>query len=90
MSRPKKNPFADLDQPYKDSIAAMDEAAIRKLCSDVALAEHENRQNQAKDEDLKEKKEAVKMAAEQYTEATKMNKQRIAYAHYILESKGKI
>lgn len=41
------------------------------------------------DEDLKSALQAVKFAGEGYREATKMNKLRIAYAHFILEGRGK-
>lgn len=86
----KKNPFADLDQEYKDNIANMTEEEIRKRCAEVALNEHENREAKKQDMDLKEKLEAAKFAGAQYAEATKLNKLRIAYAHFILESRGKI
>lgn len=86
----KKVPFADLDQDFKDTIANMTDEDIRKRCAEVALNEHENRENKKKDLDLKEKQEAAKFAGAQYAEATKMNKLRIAYAHFILESRGKV
>lgn len=85
----KKSPFADLDQEFKDTIDNMSDEDIKKRVSEVAIAEHENRANKAKDEDLAEKVAAAKFAGEQYREATKMNKLRIAYAHFILESRGK-
>lgn len=86
----KKNPFSDLDQEYKDTIANLDEVEIRKRAAEVALNEHENRENKKKDGDLKEKLSAAKFAGAQYSEATKMNRLRIAYAHFILEAKGKV
>ncbi len=86
----KKNPFADLDQEYKDNIANMQDEEIKKRVSEIAIAEHENREAKKKDQDLKDKQEAVKFAAAQYVEGTKMNRLRIAYAHFILESRGKV
>lgn len=86
----KKNPFADLDQEYKDNISNMDEVEMRKRIAEVALNEHENREAKKKDQDLKEKQSAAKFAGAQYMEATKMNKLRISYAHFILESRGKV
>ena len=86
----KKSPFSDLDQEFKDTIASMAEEEIRKRIAEVALNEHENRENKKKDMDLKEKLSAAKFAGAQYAEATKMNKLRIAYAHFILEGQGKV
>lgn len=85
----KKSPFSDLDQEYKDTVANLDEIEIKKRISEVALNEHENREAKKADQDLKEKLSAAKFAGAQYSEATKMNRLRIAYAHFILESKGK-
>lgn len=86
----KKSPFADLDQEYKDTLAAMQDEDIKKRVSEVSLNEHENREAKKKDQDLKDKVAAVKFAGAQYAEATKMNRLRIAYAHFILESRGKV
>lgn len=87
--RKKKAPFADLDQDFKDTVASMSDEEIKKRCAEVALAEHENREAKKADTDLAEKLGAAKFAGEQYREATKMNKLRIAYAHFILEARGK-
>ena len=66
----KKAPFADLDQDFKDTVANMSEEEISKRISEVALNEHENRENKKKDMDLKEKQSAAKFAGAQYVEAT--------------------
>lgn len=86
----KKSPFADLDAEYKTNIENMTEEEIKKRISEVALAEHENREAKKADQDLKEKLSAAKYAGAQYAEGTKMNRLRIAYAHFILESRGKV
>ena len=86
----KKNEFENLDQDFKDTISNMNNEEIRKKIAEVALNEHENKLAQKKDEDLKRKIELVKCAKEPYTEATKMNRYRISYAHYILNSRGNI
>lgn len=85
----KKSPFADLDQEYKDGIASMTEEEINKRIAEVAKAEHENRENKKKDQDLKNQQALAKQAGAQYADATKMNRLRIAYGYFILESKGK-
>jgi len=86
----KKSPFADLDSDFKTSIDSMSEEDIKRRVSEVAINEHENRAAKKKDQDLADKMAAVKFAGEQYREATKMNKLRIAYAHFILEARGKV
>lgn len=86
----KKSPFADLDNDFKTTIENMTEDEIRRKAAEIALNEHENREAKKKDLDLKQKQEAVKYAAAQYTENTKMNRLRIAYAHFILEARGKV
>lgn len=86
----KKSPFADLDQDFKDTVANMTDEEVKKRCAEVALAEHENRLAKKADVDLADKAAAAKFAGEQYREATKMNKLRIAYAHFILEARGKV
>ena len=85
----KKNPFEDLDTDYKTFVENATDDEIRRKASDVALAEHENITAKKADQDLRDKQEAVKYAAAGYTEATKANKLRIAYAYFILESRGK-
>lgn len=86
----KKEPFADLDQEFKETIDNMTDEDIKRRVSEVAIAEHENRANKAKDEDLAQKVASAKFAGEQYREATKMNKLRIGYAHAVLEARGKV
>jgi hypothetical protein len=86
----KKGPFDDLDKEFRETIENMSDEDIKKRVSEVAIAEHENRQAKAKDQDLSDKVAAVKFAGEQYREASKMNKLRIGYAHFILESRGKV
>ena len=86
----KKNPFDDLDKDFKTGIEDMSDEDIKKRVSEVAINEHENRAAQKKDQDLADKKAAVKYADEQYREGTKMNKLRIGYAHFILEARGKV
>lgn len=85
-----KSPFSDLDTEFKDNVANMSDEDIKRRVAEVAISEHENRASKKKDVDLQEKQAAAKYAGEQYAEATKMNKLRIAYAHFILESRGKV
>jgi len=86
----KKGKFDDLSSEFKDAVAGMSPEDIKKRISEVAIAEHENREAKIKDEDLAEKVAAVKFASEGYREATKANKLKIAYCHDTLASKGKV
>lgn len=86
----KKSPFADLDSEFKTAIEGMTDEDIKKKVSEVSLNEHENRAAKKADQDLKQKQEAVKYAGAQYSEATKMNRLRIAYAYFLLEARGKV
>jgi predicted neutral ceramidase superfamily lipid hydrolase len=85
-----KDRFEDLDSDYKSAIDSASEEEIRRRISEAALNEAQNQENKKQDQDLKEKKEAAKMAGEQYKEATKSNKLRIGYARSILEARGKL
>lgn len=90
---PKKNsepkdPFADLDQEFKDAI---DSGTYEEVCTKLAqvVVEHaELMEKKELDLDLKEKQEAAKAANEQYAESTKMNKLRIKYAKQSMEARG--
>lgn len=85
----KKSPFEELDNDFRAFIENATDDEIRAKVAEVALNQHENLAAKAADMDLKEKQEAVKMASAQYTDATKMNKLRIAYGHFVLEARGK-
>lgn len=84
-----KDPFEDLDKEFRDKIPELDEPQIRDIIATVSLNEVHNQMNKANDQDLTDKKEAAKFAAEQYTKATKMNKLRLKYARQVLSDKGK-
>lgn len=84
----KKSPYGDLPPEFKAAIEDGDEALIRQRLSEVALAEATNLENKKKDEDLMEKKEQAKLAGEQYKDATKMNRLKVDYCKFILESRG--
>jgi predicted carbohydrate-binding protein with CBM5 and CBM33 domain len=87
-SKGKKDPFAELDNEYKDSIASSSPEDINKKIAEVAKNQEENLRLMGEDQDLAEKKEAVKEASAQYREASKMNKLRITYAIRVLGDKG--
>lgn len=90
MGRPKgskKDIFADLDNDFKDAVAAESPEEIRKRIAQVALNEEENRKMKEEDQDLAQAVEAAKIAGEQYREATKMNRLRIKFCSRVLDDK---
>jgi hypothetical protein len=92
MPRPKlpknNDPFKDLPPEFKDAIAASSPEEIRKRICEVALNEEENQRLKAEDQDLAEKKEAAKLAGEQYSDGTKSNRLKIKFMRRCLEDKG--
>lgn len=93
MGRPKgsknKLAFDDLSSDFKDAVAQSTPEQIRNRIAEIAMDEARNQTMKASDEDLAEKKEAVKFAGEGYATNTKQNKLKIKYAMMILEDKGK-
>lgn len=89
MARRKHNPFDDLPDEWKTGIEQSTVEDINKSIVELSVAEVENQQAKAGDLDLKEKKEAVKWAAEGYRENTKSYKAKMKFILMILEGKGK-
>ena len=87
--RPKKNPYDDLPQDFKDTVANLPSPELMDRVAKVAMAEEENRKLMKEDQDLKEKKEAVKEASAGYREATAAHGLQIRYMKEILEGRGK-
>lgn len=84
----KKDPFADLDAEFKDMIASSSIEIINNKIAEVAKNQEENLRAMADDQDLQEKKEAVKMASEGYRDASKMNRLKVIYAMRVLGDRG--
>ncbi len=78
-----------LDEGYRASVEQGTEEQIRALISKTAIAEYENQLAKKNDQDLADAKARAKYAGEGYSDNTKIHKARIAYAYYILESRGK-
>ena len=93
MGRPKgpaKDPFADLSVEFKDAIVGSTVEEINKRIAELAKNEEENKSTMKLDQDLTEKKEAVKFASESYREATKAYKLAMSYIMQVLGDKGKV
>lgn len=72
--RPKKDPFEDLPEDFKDAVTSASVNELKDKLSDVAKNEEANLAAKKADPDLAESKEAVKVASEGYREITKQNK----------------
>lgn len=83
-----KDPFADLDQDFKDSIDAMTRDDIKNAICGVTLAQLELDEMQKADTDYQNLKEQYREAGAIYREGAKANKLKIKYAKQILEGKG--
>ena len=88
--RPKKLPFEDLDQNFKDEVANLTDEQVKQKLAAIAIAEHENREAKKQDQDLESKHIIYRDAGEQYREATKNNRLRTEFCYDILASRGKV
>lgn len=89
MARKQKNVFADLPEEFVAEIDGSTVEQINAKVAELAKAEEENQQAKSLDGDLREKKDAVKFAAEGYRENTKGYKLRMKYILAVLVSRGK-
>lgn len=87
--RKPKDPYAGLDQDFKDAVASMKDEEIRAKIAQIAMDQQALDEAQKKDGDLKEKKEVVKYAMEPYLEGRKGCQLRIKYGRMILDARGK-
>lgn len=84
----KKGPFDDLDDEYKAAIDGGTVDEVKDRIVKAALDSQSMIDAKEADFDLKAKQEAAADAAKVYTEAAKMNKLRIKYAHQALRMRG--
>lgn len=89
FGRPKKDKFADLDDDFKDNVAAKSEVEIRDLIAKTSLDQAALMEAKDLDMDFKMAKETAKEAGAVYREGTKANKLRIAFARQVLNGRGK-
>ena len=86
----KRDTFADLPDDWKTETDQSSIEDINAKIVDLTLNEAANLQAKSEDQDLKEKKEAVKFASEGYRESTKCYRLRIKYIRQVLEGRGKV
>lgn len=87
--RKKAEPFASLPPEFKAAIEGGSDVEIRNKICETAMNQAALMEAMKLDQDLAEKKEAMKVASAQYREGTKANKEKIAYARFILDARGK-
>lgn len=85
---PRKDPFEDLPQDFRDTVDAQSREDIRRTIAQVAIDQAELMEAQSEDVDLQNAKEAAREAGAVYREGTKTNKLKIQYAKQVLEGKG--
>lgn len=85
---PAKDPWKDLPPEWREKVEAAKDEDIRTEGGSVAFAEVANQMMKAGDEDLAMRQAEAKEAGQQYVDATKVNKGKLAYLRFILESRG--
>lgn len=83
-----KDPFADLDQDFKDAVNAQTRDDIKKTICQATLDQLELMEAQKQDEDYQSLKEQFREAGAVYRDGTKTNALKIKYAKSVLEGKG--
>lgn len=89
MARPKKDPYENLPDEFKNKVEGATDAQLVEILGEVAKNEELNRRTKDDDQDLQEKKAAYDFANEGYKEATKANKIKTRYLYDILRARGK-
>lgn len=79
-----------IDEEWRDSVAAMTPEQIKNVITEVSQNEAENQQSKEDDQDLESKHLAYQDASVGYKEATQMNKLKVRFALRVLSDKGAI
>lgn len=83
-----KDPFEAVPEEFKDAIAGMSVLDIKQRIANVALDQVELMKLKKEDQDLEEKKVAFKEAGALYREGSRLNKSKIEFCKFMLDSKG--
>lgn len=89
MARPKKDPYENLSDEFKNKVSAANDEQLIDILGEVAKNEELNRRMKEDDQDLQEKKASYDMAGEQYKEASKSNRIKTRYIYDLLRARGK-
>jgi len=87
--RPKKDPFADLDDAFKAAVQESDDATIRTKITDAALFRVQVEEARKADVDLQMKKDVFHEADAPYKDDVKAANMKIQYCREVLKSRGK-
>jgi hypothetical protein len=86
----KVSSLNDFRIEYAKDLNGSDDTKVKEAIATSALDEVSNLKEKDDDVDLTQAKLNLKDANESYSSATKMNKLRVGYAHFILEARGKV
>lgn len=84
-----KDPYEYVNQEFKGKVEGATDEQIKAIIAEVAMNDAALKDAKKKDQDLKDKREALKDANSIYADGAKANGQRIAYCRMILEARGK-
>ena len=84
----KKDRFDDLDEAFKSSVESMKAPEINAKIAEWAKLAEEQTNLMKLDDDLVQKREAAKLAAEPYRESIKMARLQIAFSMRVLRDRG--
>ncbi len=70
----EKDPFAALSNDFKDAVASMGQDELKTRFVETTKAELENQAAAKADQDLSRAKEQARVAAQPYSEQTKLNR----------------
>ena len=87
-SKEKKDKFQDLDDGFKSEVQSMKVQEINNRIAEWAKLVEATGETMKRDEDLAQRREAAKLAAEPYRQDIKMAKLRIAYGMQVLQDRG--
>lgn len=82
--------FTNIDEEWRDKVAAMTPDQLRVVVTEVSHNESENQKAKEEDQHLEETKAAYQDASAGYKEASAMNKLKIKFALRVLSDKGAI
>lgn len=90
MGRKKKAPGEGLEKELKSTLDNMSSEELKAKVSEVALYKRAQEDLMKQDPDIKQAKDAVKLAEQDYKDEIKGANEQIGYIKFLLESKGKL
>jgi hypothetical protein len=87
--RPKKDPFADLDESFKSEVESASEEHLKALISAAKMGEITAKHAMKEDEDVTRLRGELKEAARPYRETAKACDLRAQYCRKVAEDRGR-